>query len=210
MAKKPFDVTAISDTEAAVTLPYNKTIEMVKIEGRQIEVQKDRSVKTDRMCFGLAYHRDNLYVSCHDDCGNSEVIVLDTKGQLVSRIPGTDNFQVPHYIAVDHTGRLYISDCGINTLFCMTVSGQTVYTRTKTDTGLDMHQGLLVDSEQNVYIAGAQSHNLQILNKDGQIYKKLAKKREGLPCLVPMSYNARDMTLLVGLSGDYIQSYRFV
>ena len=108
MEGEPWDVAGIGNGEAAVTLS-NKKIEIVRIDGKQVKHQKGRGMKTDRSCWGLAYHRDNLYVSCHDNPGNSEVIILDKQGQLIRKIPGPDNLKYPNYIAVDRI-QLILSD----------------------------------------------------------------------------------------------------
>ena len=175
-----------------------------------MKLQKGRSMKIDRTCFGLAYHRDNLYVICHDNPGNTEVIVLNKRGQLVNRVSSPDNLQYPHYIAVDRVGRMYLPDCGTNTLTCMDMSGKTVYTRTKADTGLDSPIGLLVDRDQNVYCVGCLSQNLHIISAEGKLYRTIVKKGQSLNYPECLSYRRCDKTLIVGMvEDDNIQLYKF-
>ena len=104
---------------------------------------------------------------------------------------------------------MYQSDWDTQTLTCMTPSGKTVYTSTKADTGLDGPRGLLVDIDQNVYCVGYRSHNLHIISADGKLYRTLVKTGEGINYPRCLSYRGCDKTLIVGMTGDNIQCYKF-
>jgi ElaB/YqjD/DUF883 family membrane-anchored ribosome-binding protein len=56
----PWQVCSINTTQVAVTLPSQKEVHIISVEGQMSTTNK---INTDFECYGLAYINDNLYVS---------------------------------------------------------------------------------------------------------------------------------------------------
>jgi hypothetical protein len=102
----PYAVAAIMDDTFAVTVPNGRCIHFMTLTNQHIA--SDRMVNIKKECYGIAYSRDKLVVSCVYP-GN--VLVLDLQCNILQSF-GDDLIWYPFYITVDTTGTsIYICDC---------------------------------------------------------------------------------------------------
>ncbi|XP_060561320.1 E3 ubiquitin-protein ligase Midline-1-like [Ruditapes philippinarum] len=75
----PWQVCSINTTQVAVTLPSQKEVHFISVEGQMTTTNK---INTDFECVGLAYTNDNLYVSDH----TTNVYIYNLSGMKLSQL----------------------------------------------------------------------------------------------------------------------------
>ncbi|KAL4216297.1 hypothetical protein ACF0H5_024023 [Mactra antiquata] len=104
---KPLDITSVSNTEVAVTIPDSQYIQFVTTSNR---LKKSRKINTNGYCYGICYHQDKLIVT-YDDPGKLEI--LDMKGKVIKSITkdttDQDIFSKPYYVQV-YNNFIFVSD----------------------------------------------------------------------------------------------------
>ncbi|XP_060597595.1 uncharacterized protein LOC132751456 [Ruditapes philippinarum] len=75
----PRQVCSINTTQVAVTLPSQKEVHFISVEGQMSSTNK---INTGFECYGLAYTNDNLYVS---DC-DAEVCIYTLSGRRLKQL----------------------------------------------------------------------------------------------------------------------------
>ncbi|XP_052819580.1 uncharacterized protein LOC128245456 [Mya arenaria] len=106
---KPWEVTAISESSAAVSVPNEGKIIIVKLSSSGLSY--DRDLLGLMQCRGLAFHDNTLYVSFGSP--NSRIELMSTYGQIrrtISNTPAGVLFDQPWYISVDRSGRILVSE----------------------------------------------------------------------------------------------------
>ncbi|XP_060576066.1 uncharacterized protein LOC132733441 [Ruditapes philippinarum] len=100
----PFDVAALMDDKFVVTVPVDRSIHFMSLRNQRIVF--DCKVNINELCYGIAYSRDKLVVSCNVNPG--KVLVFDLQGKIFQSFCG-DNilFSYPRYVTVN-TARTYI------------------------------------------------------------------------------------------------------
>ena len=198
LSSAPRDVSVLDSTSVIVTLADSKQLQVVQISPK---LQPGRVITLDKVCWGVAVLRDEIYVTCYDVSGEGEVKVLDlygkVKGSLGINRDGTYMFTEPDYIAVNKSGdKIFVSDSNTDTVTCMSVDGRVIYAY-KNDS-MRAPSGLLCDSEDNILVCSERCHNVQVLRADGKRHSTLLTTRDGLKDPYSIAYRTSDNTLLVG------------
>ncbi|XP_060557343.1 probable E3 ubiquitin-protein ligase MID2 [Ruditapes philippinarum] len=76
---KPWQVCSINTTQVAVTLPSQKEVHFISVEGQMSTTKK---IDTDFVCFGLAYKNNNLYIS---DSG-TDIYIYTLSGRKLNQL----------------------------------------------------------------------------------------------------------------------------
>ncbi|XP_060592000.1 uncharacterized protein LOC132746768 [Ruditapes philippinarum] len=105
----PFDVAAITDDKFVVTVPNDRSIHFMSLRNQRIV--SDRKVNINEDCYGIAYSKDKLVVSCVNP---GKVLILDLQGKVLKRLNGDNSlFNCPRYVIMNTAGTsIYVSDMG--------------------------------------------------------------------------------------------------
>ncbi|KAK3579791.1 hypothetical protein CHS0354_022100 [Potamilus streckersoni] len=117
----------------AVSLPFNKTILVVRMEDK---MHKVREIKTRLKCCGIAVMKDQLVVTTGND--EHSVLILDMNGSEI-RTVRRDNYESekllnPYYVKINKTETIiYISYNDGNKLVAYNTSWNVMFTYTDQD-----------------------------------------------------------------------------
>ncbi|XP_060559965.1 uncharacterized protein LOC132720007 [Ruditapes philippinarum] len=100
---KPWDITTVTSTELAVTLPDKHAIQFVSISSQKIKSK--HSVKVHESCYGVSCYQDKLVVSFFYP---AKLQILDMKGTVLT-IFGENIVHEPRYVACNSSS-IYVSD----------------------------------------------------------------------------------------------------
>ena len=192
----PWDVSPVNGNNVMVTIPDKKKLIQVIPS-----LKRGRSINVDRMCWGVQVVEDLIYLTCFNNSGKGEVLVLDMNGTVTHRFGQPDKkqpmFSCPHYITVCPSSRkMFITDEDTHTVSCMMSDGTVVYQYK--DEELSGPTGVVVDGGGNTIVCGRLSDNVQVIRADGTKSCTLLTSEDGvsLPCSV--AYRQSDNTLILG------------
>ena len=206
---KPWDVSPVSSSSAVITLPHKNQLQFIKVMPSLKKL--DRSINVGSRCYGVQVVEDLIYVTCYDNPGVAEVLVLDVNGTVTHRLgqPGKKPFMFsrPFYITVcPSTRKLFFTDRRTDTVLCLLSDGTVVYQYK--DAELKGPGGVCVDGGGNVIVCGRLSDNVQVIRADGTKCCTLLTSQYGVyrPCSV--AYRESDNTLILGCEGSNILVYK--
>ena len=194
----PWDVSVIDSNNVIVTSPDTKQLQIVKVFPK---LKTGRTIKLNKMCWGVAVSGEEIYTTCHDNPGQGEVKVLDLQGNIKRRRgtnpDGSYLFTSPSYITVSASGeKIFVSDFNKDTITCLTHSGTVIYTYKDGD--MTWPRGLICDSGDNVLVCGRDSNNVHTISPDGTKYRTLLTSQDGLTYPFSIAYKESEDTLIVG------------
>ena len=194
----PFDVSPVNSNIVMVTIPGKKKLQLIQVIP---SLKRGRSIKVDRECWGVQVVEDLIYVTCHNNPGEGEVLVLDMNGTITHRFGQPDKkqpmFSCPRYITVcPATRKLFITDEDTHTVSCM-MSNRTVVYQYK-DEKLRGPAGVCVDGVGNVIVCVYGSDNAQVIRADGTKCCTLLTSQDGVSEPWSLAYRQSDNTLILG------------
>ena len=194
----PWDVSPVNSNSVMVTLPNKKKLQLIQVIP---SLKRGRSINVGRRCYGVQVVEDLIYVTCHNNPGEGEVLVLDMNGTVTHRLGQPDKkpsmFTSPCYITVcPSTRKLFITDEDTHTVSCM-MSNRTVVYQYK-DVELRALAGVCVDGGGNTIVCGRVSHNVQVIRADGTKCCTLLTSQDGVSAPYSVAYRQKDNTLIFG------------
>ncbi|MDH5641944.1 MAG: hypothetical protein OEY28_11680, partial [Nitrospira sp.] len=184
MAKEPWNVSAMSPNEIAVTVPLEKTIHVIRVATSSLSTLK--CIVTRRECWGIAYV-DRKFITTTKDDGN-QVAFLDENGRELQVI----NFAARENPNILRPVSLSIADGG-NTLYVccegqsgtrgalvrMSARGDILTVFTNKD--LDRPYSAAIDANnENVYVAAIRSANVLMISEGGNSVTSVLSRDVGL------------------------------
>lgn len=100
----PWDVTIVSSSKIAVTIPNTQTIQFAKICSGKLK--KINSIMVNGHCQGLSFFQGKLVVTFSEP---AKLQILETNGDIQTTVSGQNIFCYPEYVATDMNS-IYISD----------------------------------------------------------------------------------------------------
>ena len=198
LSSSPGDVSIVDDNDIIITIPDTKQLQYVQVFP---QLKAGRVLQLDKKCWGVAVAGDKIFTT-----GGRKVLILDHHGNLQGRLgmnqDGSFMFIYPYYrIAISSSGeKLFVSDYGTNTITCMSVDGHAIYTYK--DNELSRPEGLHCDGEDNVFVCGTNSHNVQVITADGKKFGTLLSSSDGLKIPRAISYSKIEDAVIVGCYGS--------
>ena len=194
----PWDVSPVNGNNVMVTIPDKKKLQLIQVIP---SLKRDRSIKVGRRCYGVQVVEDLIYVTCFNNPGEGEVLVLDMNGTVTHRLGQPDKkppmFTTPFYITVcPSSRRMFITDWYTHTVSCMMSDGTVVYQYK--DAELSGPYGVRVDGGGNVIVCGYYSHNVQVIRADGTKCCTLLTSQDGVSGPWSVAYRQSDSTLILG------------
>ena len=193
----PWDASVIDSSNVIISSPNKKQLQIVQVFPT---MKTGRTIKLDRICWGVAVSGQEIYTTCHDGPGQVEVRVLDLQGNI-KRCLGTNQdgsflFIGPNNITVSASGeKIFISDWNSDTITCLKPSGTVIYTYKDGD--MSGPRGLICDSGDNVLVCGSWTHNVHTISPDGNKYRTLLTSKNGLSHPQSIAYKESEDTLIV-------------
>ena len=194
----PWDVSPVNGSNVMVTIPGKNQLQLIQV---MPSLKIDRSFNVDRKCWGVQVVDDLLYVTCHSNPGEGEVLVLDMNGTVTHRLGQPDKkpsmFSRPFYITVcPSTRKIFITDWDTDTVSCLMTDGTVVYQYK--DEELIAPTGVVVDGRGNVIVCGLNSHNVQVIRADGTKCCTLLTSQDGVSRPQSVAYRQSDNNLILG------------
>ena len=205
----PRDVSPVNGSSVMVTIPGKNQLQLIQV---MPSLKIDRSINVGRKCWGVQVVEDLIYVTCHNNHGEGEVLVLDMNGTITHRLGQPDNkssmFTSPYYITVCPSSRkLFITDWSTDTVSCLMSDGTVVYQYK--DAELSHPEGVVVDGGGNLIVCGASSYNVQVIRADGTKCCTLLTSQDGVKMPYSVAYRQLDNTIILGcLNNNNILVYK--
>ena len=198
----PWDVSLVNSNNVMVTIPGKKKLQLIQVIP---SLKRGRVINVGRMCWGVQVVGDLIYVTCHNNPGAGEVLVVDMNGTVTHRLgqPGKKPpmFSLSSCITVCPSSRkMFITDEDTDIVSCMMSDGTVVYQYK--DEKLRKPTGVCVDGVGNVIVCGYGSDNIQVIRADGTKCCTLLTSQDGVsgPCSV--AYRQSDNTIIIGCLND--------
>ena len=194
----PMNVSPVNSSSVMVTIPDKKKLQLIQVVP---SLKLDRSINIDRQCWGVHVVEDLIYVTCDNDPGKGEVLVVDMNGTVTHRLGQPDKkpsmFICPRYITVcPSTRKMFITDWSTHTVSCLMSDGTVVYQYT--DQELTGPSGVCVDGGGNVIVCGHSSNNVQVIRADGTKTCTLLTSQDIVSRPWSVAYRQSDNTLILG------------
>ncbi|XP_060586864.1 E3 ubiquitin-protein ligase TRIM56-like [Ruditapes philippinarum] len=167
LSARPFDITAISSSEIAVTLPREKRFLLMQV--RESDITILAAIQTGAKCWGISYSNYMLAVCCYD---SPPCVKLMSRDGRELKVISKDNvghnlFFFPEYIVLDRTaGCMYVTDRYKKTVIALTTQGEKLW-EIRYD-GLKLPKGIALHGNR-LFVAGNKSHNILMVNTEGEI-----------------------------------------
>ena len=195
---RPWDVSPVNGSSFMVTIPGKKKLQLIQV---MPSLKIDRYIKVDRHCWGVQVVEDLIYVTCHNNPGEGEVLVLDMNGTVTHRLGQPDKkssmFSCKNYITVcPSTRNSFVTDYATDTVSCLLSDGTVVYQYE--DHKLKGPRGVVVDGGGNAIVCGLSSDNVQVIRVDGTKCCSLLTSLDGVSSPYSVAYRLSDNTIVLG------------
>ncbi|XP_052255547.1 uncharacterized protein LOC127861185 isoform X1 [Dreissena polymorpha] len=193
----PWVICQITPSEVGVTV--GKQVQFIKVNNNQLV--KDRKLKFQHDCYGIASHRGDLFVT-----SGTELYNYSLDGKLVSKLHEnkSDTWTV-YSCAVSQTGdKLYITNYNQNKLLTLARDGSVL--SIFTDPELPCPRGVHVTPAGQVLVCGMGS--ITLLQIDSKGSRKLATLATEKYCLWSVCYNSNTDSVIVGMKNNKILVYK--
>ncbi|XP_060561840.1 uncharacterized protein LOC132721537 [Ruditapes philippinarum] len=117
---QPWDITRVTSTEVAVTLPKKQTIQFISISSNKLI--KKHNVKVDGICDGISCYQGKHVVSFVTP---AKLQILDMNGTILTTIDGKNIFKSPDYITCNRSS-IYVSDWEMKTVTRLNWQGDVI------------------------------------------------------------------------------------
>jgi len=187
------------DGRDAVTLPDEKRVQCVRVDGDTLSLDKSITVKGNVV--GIVSSNNHLVVS-YDDPGRVERITMEGRitHELNNQTAGRELFKYPHFITTSHDGHIYISDGGTHTIVQLDHNLQVL--QVFTSPMMKAPLGIASVSNNQVIVAGNGSSNILVLDTTTGTMTSLLGQAEGIQLPWSVGWCPDNQKLYVGLSGE--------
>ncbi|XP_052251792.1 uncharacterized protein LOC127858625 isoform X2 [Dreissena polymorpha] len=196
---KPCSMCSIDSSLVAVTLE-NWEVHFIRVTNDQLV--KDRILKLQHECYGIAYHQSNLYIT-----DSSALYRYTVDGRLVSKM-----YKVMACAVSPDGERIYVANNIRNQLVTLSRDGTVISTFTDPllDWGLfDVRPGLHVTDSGQVLVCGGLSNKIIQVDRDGR--QRLAEviiQTNGVFHPRCVYYSKLTGTIIVGIHYESIMVFK--
>ncbi|XP_052814415.1 uncharacterized protein LOC128241500 [Mya arenaria] len=164
----PRDVTIVSATEVACTLPNDRTVHVITV-GKQLTVNK--TFRLDVECYGIC-HADGAFYVTSGWSTDKEVQLIDAEGVLKKKLrPEPGVFKCPLYVTVHNKfGHIYVSDYETG-IVCMDMTGTVILKCA--DNNSKGYMGICSSPQGEIYICTLQPNGISKVHTENKRYGSL-------------------------------------
>jgi hypothetical protein len=153
---KPWNITRLTSTELAVTLPDIQTIQFISISSNQLK--KKHTVKVGGGCYGISYYQGKLVVSFLKPV---KLQILDMNGTILTTIDGKNDVKRPEYITCNRNS-IYVSDRGMKTVTKLNWQGDVIGSYS----GMSYPSGMSLSDDGTVFVCDLRRHVIEEISGD--------------------------------------------
>lgn len=179
-----YGMTALSDELVAVTYNDCCLIDIININTGNVT----KRIKTNDSCSKISYENGLMYAVFK----HSTIKVMNMFGNVIRSFP-SPSFYI-NYIKIDKD-RLFLTDYHDNILYCYDLQGQLKW-KFSCKRIKELH-GVTTDRHGHVYIAGALSNNIIVLENTGKYFKELVNPSDEVIKPIIIFYDKSNNCLLV-------------
>ncbi|XP_060557781.1 uncharacterized protein LOC132718167 [Ruditapes philippinarum] len=139
---QPWDITPVTSTELAVTLPYKQTIQFISISLNKLI--KKHTVKVDGKCYGISCYQGKFVVSFLNP---AKLQILDLNAAIQTTIDGNNVFKYPWFITSNKSS-IYVSDCNMTTVTRLNWQGDSI----SSYSGMSFPSGISLSDDGTVFV----------------------------------------------------------
>lgn len=202
----PWDVAVFSENEIIVSLPDEKVLTYMTIDSGKLH--RATNICQRKSAWGIAVHNETLITTFRSNRYKGGLQIRNKNGQIIRTIAddvhGEDLFIAPLYVNVDQSsGKIYVSDNGQNTVFCLNLDGKILFKVSNEIFGSP--KKLTVDDEGDCIVC-ASLYDKIVLVGTGLVSSRMSGKAKlevwMQDCARPQSVSMRweDHTAIVGMN----------
>lgn len=187
LSYKPYYIIGINNNTVAVSCLEDFIILIINISLKS----PTSTIKTSNSCHGISYHDNNLYVVID----TSEVHVMELTGKVLYRIllpsDGVNDITV-------YRNKLFCTN--YKSLYCCSLDGALMWKFEN-----DIYSSVVRitrDEAGNVYVTNSETHTVVVVSNNGNKYKELLNKSNGLFRPRGIHFDKEDNVLLVSNKDD--------
>lgn len=192
---EPYAICGVGSHELALTLCAEQRVQFVSANDKSMSLTT--SFEVNRMCRGICYSKNELFVCCGGDCGEGpgHVRVYDTAGSLL-RVLLTDQhghqlFALPVHV-ITNGSNVYVADWDRG-LISMDKNGYTqcVVSDLRSKNICDVCE----DEQGHIFVCDAAANNIIQLDRQCNVVQVLLDRSDGIrnPSSVTYLHNTRQL-----------------
>ncbi|XP_060568473.1 uncharacterized protein LOC132727043 [Ruditapes philippinarum] len=152
----PWDITTVTSTELAVTLPDKQTIQFISISSNKLI--KKHTVKVDGECYGISCYQGKLVVSFLNP---AKLQIFDMNGTILTTIDGKNIFKYPWYITCNRSS-IYVSDWDMKTVTRLNWQGDVIGSYS----GMSDPRGMSLSDDGTVFVCDWERNVIEEISGD--------------------------------------------
>ncbi|XP_060572484.1 uncharacterized protein LOC132730546 [Ruditapes philippinarum] len=164
----PWDITTVTSTELAVTLPNKQTIQFILISSNKL-IRK-HTMKVDGKCYGISCYQGKLVVSF---LRPAKLQILDLNGAIQTTIDKNNIFKEPFYITCNRSS-IYVSDCYMETVRRLNWQGNVIGSYR----GMSGPRGMSLSDDGTVFVCDRERNVIEEISGDFSTGKVVLKNLE--------------------------------
>jgi len=177
LSSRPYRVCLLRDGRAVVTLPNQKRIQFIRVEGDTLSL--DGTIDANGEVYGLAGHNNHIILSFRDPVKLEKITMTGgVTHQLNNHTAGRELFKWPYFITSSHDGNIFIADSGTHTISQLDQNLQVV--QTFTSPMLKSPAGIVTVSNTQLLVVGRNSNNILMLDTTTGSMTSLLGQTEGI------------------------------
>jgi hypothetical protein len=162
---EPWDITRVTSTDLAATLPNIQTIQFISISSNKLI--KKHSVKVDGSCCGISCYQGKLVVSFIIP---AKLQILDMNGTIQTTIDGNNIFKYPWHITCNRSS-IYVSDNDMKTVTRLNWQGDVIGSYS----GMSGPRGMSLSDDGTVFVCDRDRHVIEEISGDCSTGKVVLK-----------------------------------
>ncbi|XP_060565923.1 uncharacterized protein LOC132724959 [Ruditapes philippinarum] len=153
---KPWDITTVTSTELAVTLPYNQTIQFISISSNKLI--KKHTMKVNGDCYSISCYQDKLVVTY---CFPVKLQILDMNGTMLTTIDDRNIFKDLYYVTCNRSS-IYVSDSEMKSVTRLNWQGDVIGSYSCTSEP----RGISLSDDGTVFVCGLERNVIEEISED--------------------------------------------
>ncbi|CAG2215931.1 unnamed protein product [Mytilus edulis] len=183
-----FDVVIIGEDSIAVTSGESNQINIINFKKRKVR----KTIKVNSNNYGVVY-KDGHLIYCAEGKGLHLLSLNDES--------------ITNFAYVTTAGdKLFYTDGDNHSVTCCDYHGNILWTF-RNKSVLAGPNGISVDNDGNLYVAGVWTQNVVVISPDGQLYRQILSFVDGLDSPLVLHYDQSTDTLLVASDSNQAWLY---
>jgi hypothetical protein len=152
----PLDITTVTTTDLAVTLPLKKTIQFLSISSNKLI--KKHTMKVNGHCRGISCYQDKLVVTYYPP---GQFQILEMTGTILTTIDDKNIFKEPYYLTCNRRS-IYVSDRVLKSVTRLNWQGEVIGSYSCTGEP----RGISLSDDGTVFVCGWNRNVIEEISED--------------------------------------------